>query len=134
MRGLRICIEFFQRRGHRVFAFVPAHRLRANACDDPMGLNDLVRRGLLFATSSWEAGGRRYCAYDDRIMLQVAAAIGAVVVSRDNFRDLKAEDVRYERVLQHSLLMPTFVGDLLIFPQDPLGRHGPTLDRFLRYP
>jgi hypothetical protein len=30
--------------------------------------------------------------------------------------------------------MFTWVGDVLIFPQDPLGRHGPNLDTFLRFP
>jgi len=30
--------------------------------------------------------------------------------------------------------MFTWVGDVIMFPQDPLGRHGPNLESFLRFP
>ena len=39
-------------------------------------------------TPSLEVGGRTYTPYDDRYILQYAMDHDAVVVSRDNFRDL----------------------------------------------
>ena len=30
--------------------------------------------------------------------------------------------------------MYTFVGDMLMFPEDPLGKKGPRLDEFLKFP
>ena len=31
------------------------------------------------------------------------------------------------------ILMPTFVGDWLMMPEDPLGKNGPSLDFFLQF-
>ena len=43
------------------------------------------------------------------------------------------EKAEYMEVVSRRLLMPTFVGDDVMMPQDPLGRTGPTLDAFLRF-
>ncbi len=55
------------------------------------------------------------------------------MVSNDNFRDLVHESPEMRDAIEQRLLMFTFMpGDILMFPQDPLGRNGPTLDKFLR--
>ena len=43
------------------------------------------------------------------------------------------EKAEYMEVVSRRLLMPTFVGDDVMMPQDPLGRTGPSLDVFLRF-
>ena len=46
---------------------------------------------------------------------------------------LTQEKTAWLEVVKNRILMPTFVGDDLMFPHDPLGRSGPSLDRFLRF-
>ena len=46
---------------------------------------------------------------------------------------LTQEKSAWLEVVKNRILMPTFVGDDLMFPHDPLGRSGPSLDRFLRF-
>ena len=46
---------------------------------------------------------------------------------------LTQEKTTWLEVVKNRILMPTFVGDDLMFPYDPLGRSGPSLDRFLRF-
>ena len=43
------------------------------------------------------------------------------------------EKAAWLEVVQKRILMPTFVGDDLMFPHDPLGRNGSTLDAFLKF-
>ena len=65
-----------------------------------------------------------------------------MVVSRDNYMDLVQvravaaplqERAEWREVVAHRLVMPTFVGDLLMMPEDPRGRGGPSLDQFLAF-
>ncbi|XP_017777068.1 PREDICTED: probable ribonuclease ZC3H12B, partial [Nicrophorus vespilloides] len=156
VRGLKICIDFFVKRGHKVYAFVPSYRLKRNQSDNQALLMKLVDEQLVFCTSSREIFGKKICSYDDsntnanhnflrcllklkvffsfRILVQAAAAMRAIIVTQDNYRDLLAEDPRLGPTIERGLLMPTWVGDMIIFPEDPLGRFGPKLERFLRYP
>ncbi len=56
------------------------------------------------------------------------------MVSNDNYRDLMSEGPEMREAIERRLLMFTFMpGDTLMFPQDPLGKGGPTLDEFLSY-
>lgn len=66
--------------------------------------------------------------------MRYAAEVDAVVVSNDNFRDIVALEPDLLRVVQNNILMWTFADDLIIFPNDPLGRFGPNLREFLRFP
>ena len=85
-------------------------------------------------THSRQSGnGRIIKCYDDRnIIIRRAAETDGVIVSNDNFRDLKAESHEWKKVIEQRLLMYTFVDDKFMPPDDPLGRHGPTLDVFLK--
>nr|CAD7586547.1 unnamed protein product [Timema genevievae] len=69
-----------------------------------------------------------------RYIVQAAHEMGGVIVSTDNFRDLLEENPAWKDTIEKRLLMFTWVEDILMFPQDPLGRNGPTLEEFLRFP
>lgn len=47
---------------------------------------------------------------------------------------LKGPSVTIHSLSPSSLLPFTFVGNLFMVPDDPLGRNGPTLDEFLKKP
>ena len=47
---------------------------------------------------------------------------------------LPQEKPEWHEVVEKRILMPTFVGeDDLMWPHDPLGRGGPSLDQFLNF-
>ena len=71
--------------------------------------------------------------YDDTFVLDYAAQHGAVVVTRDNYRDLVNKKAEWDLVIRERILMPTFVGDDIMWPHDPLGRRGTSLDEFLKF-
>lgn len=78
--------------------------------------------------------GRRLVCYDDRYILKLAAETDGIVVSNDNYRDLISECPEYKRIVEERILMYSFVNDRFMPPDDPLGRNGPKLERFLRKP
>ena len=66
--------------------------------------------------------------------MQYSALEGAIMVTNDNYRDLLNEGPEMREAIEKRLLMFTFMpGGTLMFPQDPLGRGGPTLEEFLRF-
>ena len=86
---------------------------------------------------SREFKGERICSHDDSYILDNAARTGAVVVTRDQFRDLAGKKKEWDEVIRNRLLAPFFAEDgqedFIQWPNDPLGRSGPTLDQFLRF-
>lgn len=44
------------------------------------------------------------------------------------------ENEGFRDTIEKRLLIPTWIDDVIMFPADPLGRYGPTLDEFLRFP
>lgn len=134
VKGLQIAIEYFVKKGHKVTAFVPQYRKKYKETSDCKLLNKLADKGYVVFTPSREVNGRRITPYDDRYIIQYAAACEGIVVSSDNYRDLLTEKPEWRQTIEKRLLMPTWVGDVLMFPQDPLGRNGPSLDCFLRFP
>ncbi|PNF31570.1 hypothetical protein B7P43_G00760 [Cryptotermes secundus] len=133
-RGLEICIDYFLKRNHRVVAFVPQFRKSCRHSLDTHILDRLEKQGLVSFTPSRKVGDRLVIPYDDRYIVQYAAECGGVIVSTDNYRDLLRENPAWRETIETRLLMFTWVGDILMFPQDPLGRNGPDLERFLRFP
>lgn len=97
-------------------------------------LLELEKERILVFTPSRQVGGRRLVCYDDRYILKLAAETDGVVVSNDNYRDLVSESPEFRRIVDERILMYSFVNDHFMPPDDPLGRHGPKLDRFLRKP
>ncbi|XP_023174737.2 probable ribonuclease ZC3H12C [Drosophila hydei] len=134
-RGIRICVDWFRQRGHRhITAFVPNWRkeLANNNITEQEILYELEQERMLVFTPSRHLDGKRVSCYDDRFILKLAVETDGIVVSNDNYRDLLLESNEFRRVIQDRLLMYSFVDDIFMPPDDPLGRSGPNLDMFLR--
>lgn len=134
-RGIRICVDWFRQRGHRhITAFVPNWRkeLANNNITEQELLHELEQERVLVFTPSRHLDGKRVSCYDDRFILKLAVETDGIVVSNDNYRDLLLESNEFRKVVQERLLMYSFVDDIFMPPDDPLGRSGPTLDMFLR--
>lgn len=69
----------------------------------------------------------------NRYIVQCAAEFDGVIVSGDNYRDLLSENPKWRFIIENRLLPFTWVDDMIMFPRDPLGRNGPTLERFLKH-
>ena len=136
-RGILICVEYFERRGHQdITVFVPMWRKEEPRPGSPIEnqevLYELSRRNILKFTPSRSTGNRRIVCYDDKYIVNLAEQNGGIIVSNDNFRDLLKENPRWKEAIEERTLMYTFVGDRFMPPDDPLGRRGPCLDDFLR--
>ncbi|KAK7887260.1 hypothetical protein WMY93_026881 [Mugilogobius chulae] len=136
-RGIQLAVNFFLDRGHKdIKVFVPSWRKEQPRPDTPISdqkiLTDLENRGILVFTPSRHVRGKRVVCYDDRYIVQVAADSEAVIVSNDTYRDLQGENSEWKKCIEERLLMYSFVNDRFMPPDDPLGRHGPTLNNFLR--
>ncbi|XP_068156060.1 probable ribonuclease ZC3H12C [Drosophila tropicalis] len=134
-RGIRICVDWFRQRGHQyITAFVPNWRkeMANNNIIDQDLLHELELERVLVFTPSRHVDGKRIACYDDRFILKLAVETEGIIVSNDNYRDLILESNEYRKVVQERLLMYTFVNDIFMPPDDPLGRSGPALDLFLR--
>jgi len=134
VKGIEIVVRYFEGRGHhKIVAFVPQFRDKPSQTNDRSLLNKLIDEGRVSLTPSREVDNQRINSYDDTFVLDYAALHGGVVVTRDNYRDLINEKKEWREVVEKRILMQTFVGDDVIFPHDPLGRTGPTLDDFLKF-
>jgi len=130
-KGIQICIQFFKKRGHaEIKAFMPQIRQGA----DPELLDKLYKDGhIVFTPSRKLHDGTNVISYDDSMFIEYAHELGGVIVSRDNFKDVMKTKPEWRETIESRLLMPTFAGDYLMFPPDPLGRGGPSLDQFLKF-
>jgi len=134
VKGIDLVVQYFKERGHqKVIAFVPQFRSKLNQSSDKQLIDRLHEAGHIVFTPSREFEGERITSYDDTFVLDYAATHNGVVISRDNYRDLVKEKSAWRDVIEKSLLMPTFVGNDLMFPHDPLGNKGPSLDDFLMF-
>ncbi|KAI6217362.1 C3H1-type domain-containing protein [Aphelenchoides besseyi] len=134
--GIRECVNFFLRRGHtEIFVFVPKFYQETPRPDTPITdqhlLFELENEGILIWTPSRRINGRRMVCHDDRYVLSTAFDKEAVIVSNDEFRDSIRDHPEYKTMIAQRLLMYSFVDGKFVPPEDPLGRHGPKLDRFL---
>ena len=135
-KGIALCVDWFRKRGHnQITVFVPLWRKAAAKMDNPITdqhiLNKLEEQGYLTFTPSRTVNGRRIVCYDDRYLIKLAEQTDGIIVSNDNFKDLASENPKWRDVIEQRLLMYSFVNDMFMPPDDPLGRHGPTLDEFL---
>lgn len=64
--GLKICIDYFLKRGHEVKAFVPQYRRSRFETTNPELLELLAKQGNVIFTPSRRVKGRRIVPYDDR--------------------------------------------------------------------
>ena len=136
-KGIQLCVDWFRERGHKeITVFVPSWRKEASRPEKPITdqevLHSLEREGILVYTPSRKVNGRRIVCYDDRFIIKLAAETDGIVVSNDNFRDLTKENAKWRETIEQRLLMYSFVQDMFMVPDDPLGKHGPNLNDFLR--
>uniref|UniRef100_H3BXR9 Zinc finger CCCH-type containing 12Ab n=1 Tax=Tetraodon nigroviridis TaxID=99883 RepID=H3BXR9_TETNG len=135
--GIQLAVDFFLERGHaHVTVFVPLWRKEQPRPDVPITdqhiLRELERRKILVFTPSRRVAGKRVVCNDDWFIVKLAYELDGVIVSNDLYRDLQAKEPQWRRFIEERLLMYSFVNDKFMPPDDPLGRHGPTLDNFLR--
>ncbi|KAF3843586.1 hypothetical protein F7725_002435 [Dissostichus mawsoni] len=95
-------------------------------------LRRLEKEKILVFTPSRRVQGRRVVCYDDRFIVKLAYESAGIIVSNDNYRDLANEKPEWKKFIDERLLMYSFVNDKFMPPDDPLGRHGPSLENFLR--
>ncbi|CAL8401778.1 unnamed protein product [Boreogadus saida] len=136
-RGIQLAIEWFLEKGHRdITVFVPTWRKEQSRPDALITDQEILRRlekeKLLVFTPSRRVQGRRVVCYDDRFIVKLAYDSDGVIVSNDNYRDLQNEKPEWKTFIEERLLMYSFVNDKFMPPDDPLGRHGPSLENFLR--
>lgn len=138
-RGIRLCVEYFKTRGHDLITvFLPHWRKCTprdqNSVTHRHELDNLEKEGYLVYTPSRRIGKRLVASYDDRFIIELAEREEGVVVSNDAYRDLRNEKYSWRQVIDNRLLMFSFVHDHFMVPEDPLGRHGPSLSVFLQHP
>ncbi|XP_012294706.2 endoribonuclease ZC3H12A [Aotus nancymaae] len=136
-RGILLAVNWFLERGHTdITVFVPSWRKEQPRPDVPIMdqhiLRELEKKKILVFTPSRRVGGKRVVCYDDRFIVKLAYESDGIVVSNDTYRDLQGERQEWKRFIEERLLMYSFVNDKFMPPDDPLGRHGPSLDNFLR--
>lgn len=136
-RGIELAVNYFLEREHRnITVFVPSWRREQPRPDVPISdqhiLDELERKKILVFTPSRRVGGKRVVCYDDRFIVKLANDNDGVIVSNDTYRDLQSERPEWKRCIEERLLMYSFANDKFMPPDDPLGRHGPNLDNFLR--
>ncbi|CAL8362610.1 unnamed protein product [Lota lota] len=136
-RGIQLAIEWFLEKGHRdITVFVPTWRKEQSRPDALITDQEILRRlekeKMLVFTPSRRVQGRRVVCYDDRFIVKLAYDSDGVIVSNDNYRDLQNEKPEWKTFIEERLLMYSFVNDKFMPPDDPLGRHGPSLENFLR--
>ncbi|MBN3308227.1 probable ribonuclease ZC3H12C isoform X1 [Amia ocellicauda] len=135
--GIKLAVDWFLDRGHKdITVFVPAWRKEQSRPDALITDQEILRRlekeKILVFTPSRRVQGRRVVCYDDRFIVKLAYESDGIIVSNDNYRDLANEKPEWKKFIDERLLMYSFVNDKFMPPDDPLGRHGPSLDNFLR--
>ncbi|MEE6484044.1 hypothetical protein FKM82_013736 [Ascaphus truei] len=136
-RGILLAINCFLERGHTdITVFVPSWRKEQHRPEVPITdqhiLIELEKKKILVFTPSRRVGGKRLVCYDDRFIVKLACACDGVIVSNDTYRDLQSERLEWKKFIEERLLMYSFANDIFMLPDDPLGRHGPSLENFLR--
>ncbi|XP_065180196.1 probable ribonuclease ZC3H12B [Sycon ciliatum] len=137
--ALKICVRYFQKLGHEeIFCLVPEWRKEKSRpegkIEDQHVLDDLYAEGILKYTTSRRLKGKRIVPYDDRYIVRLATKTKGVIVSRDRFRDLVDERKQWRTTIEKRLLQFVWAGGIFMPDLDPLGRGGPKLKEFLRFP
>lgn len=135
--GIQLAVNYFLDRGHtQITVFVPSWRKEQPRPDVPITdqhiLLELESKKYLVFTPSRHVAGKRVVCNDDCYIVQLAYDLDGIVVSNDMYRDLQRDKPEWKRFIDDRLLMYSFVNDKFMPPDDPLGRHGPTLENFLR--
>uniref|UniRef100_A0AAZ3RZ22 C3H1-type domain-containing protein n=1 Tax=Oncorhynchus tshawytscha TaxID=74940 RepID=A0AAZ3RZ22_ONCTS len=130
--GIQLAVDWFLERGHRdITVFVPSWKKEQSRPDALITDQDILRRlekdKILVFTPS--------CLVH-RFIVKLAYKSDGIIVSNDNYRDLACEKPEWKKLIDERLLMYSVcqrqVRKEFMPPDDPLGRHGPSLENFLR--
>jgi len=125
-QGIKICVDWFRRRQHKVRVFVPVEKCDSHGSPAIAGIvNYLTQIEALIKTPSG-------CS-DDMFIIEAARQSNGIIVSNDLYRNEKRSNTDLKRHVSLNRLPYIFVDDLFIPANDPLGRTGPSLDEFLRF-
>ena len=136
-KGIQLAVQWFKEHGHQqITVFVPQWRRDPPRAEYPITdqeiLNQLELEKILSFTPSRKIGNKRIVCYDDRFIVRLATETSGVIVSNDSFRDLAEENEEWRKTIEQRLVMFTFVNDIFMVAEDPLGRHGPSLGQLLQ--
>uniref|UniRef100_A0A182WIL0 RNase NYN domain-containing protein n=1 Tax=Anopheles minimus TaxID=112268 RepID=A0A182WIL0_9DIPT len=131
VKGLQLCINYFKKLGYEVTAVVPQFRLKRHHSTDYVLLEKMLRGGDITLAPCKNLPGQYSSTYDDRLILSVAEQFDGVIISNDNFRDLLEISPAWRRIIETRVIGYTWVKDCFFLPDDPYGRHGPTLQQIL---
>jgi len=139
--GLLKSYEWFSSRGHVVVAILPQGQksrlmgMKRNA--DLEILDNLEKSGILCFTPSRKTDEKRWNSYDDRYIVEYAAMHKGIVVSNDQMLDVLKENEEFREQIVKRHLGYGWIGppgkEVFMPAQDPLGKGGPKLDKFLRF-
>ncbi|XP_049309520.1 NEDD4-binding protein 1 isoform X2 [Bactrocera dorsalis] len=129
VKGLKICIDYFEKMGHEVKAVVPQFRM--HKCSDSAAMFELHGMGKIVVTPCKNLPGKFTISYDDRFVLQLAAEMDAAIVSNDNYRDLINENAAFKKLIENRVIGFTWCNDLFMVAKDPYGKWGPSLQTIL---
>ena len=133
-KGLAIVYDYFKKKGYEDSEIVIIVKHIPQLLEEDIQIiNSLDQMGVLHNCPSRFAGRELIKSDDDLFILSTAKEIGGIVLSRDQFRDNYDKMTTYRDVIKYRLLQPTFIGDILKLPDDPMGKNGPNLDNFLRF-
>ncbi|XP_052861352.1 uncharacterized protein LOC128268335 [Anopheles cruzii] len=131
VKGLHLCIKYFQKLGHEVMAVVPQYKLKRSQSTDYALLERLRDNGEVILAPSKSLPGQCSSTYDDRLILSVAEQFDGAIVSNDNFRDLLDVCPAWRHIIATRVIGYTWVKDCFFLPDDPYGRQGPSLQAIL---
>jgi hypothetical protein len=147
-------VSFFEKRGHQIYVILPQrreeeimninpnsntslpHQLAAhsNSCPSPDQkiLMELKQKGYIHYVPSKFLNGRTIICDDDCIILRTAASKNGIILSNDNFKKFIHQD-EFKQLIEQRVLMYSFIDDAFFPVEDPLGRHGPNFENFIRF-
>ncbi|XP_060232059.1 NEDD4-binding protein 1-like [Meriones unguiculatus] len=133
-RGIALAVEYFWKLGNRnITVFVPQWRTRRDPhVTEQHLLGQLQDLGIVALTPARMVSRERISSHDDRFLLHLADKTGGIIVTNDNLREFVTESASWREIVARRLLQYTFMGDIFMVPDDPLGRHGPRLEEFLQ--
>lgn len=134
-RGVLICIEFFQLKKHEVVVILPQGKYNYASREDREIMDNLIQTDILVFTPRRRLpDGTVVNSYDDLFIIKLAAQRKGIIVSNDQFRDVRETNPEYVEQINKRLLPFTWHEDTFMIADDPLGRGGPNIEEFLTYP
>lgn len=121
VRGLEICVELFEKRGHSVRCVLPSNTI----VDNENKINELLVQEKLILIPEVNNDF-------DRFILTRAAEIEGVIITNKDYNQYLYENSSWSPIINSQTVGFTWVDEMIILPTDPYGRNGPKLDQILQ--